>query len=77
MSRKNFQGLATALGLSLRWATEADAPGIRLAVMAVAVELGAQSSTFRRDAFLEWVEDVAAGRRDATGAKVKPAKVSA
>jgi hypothetical protein len=80
MSRKNFQSLATALGLQLRFAadmSEEAGEGFLLAVHAIERDLDAQSATFRRDLFHAWLMDVATGRRDATGAKVKPAKVSA
>ena len=80
MSRKHFQSLAITYGLGLRHARHLGPEweqGYRAAVIDTALDLGSHSATFRRETFLEWVEDVADGRRDATGAKVKTAKVSA
>jgi len=80
MSRKNFVSFAIAMGLGLRHARlvgGAFENGYTAAVADLIQDLDSQSATFRRDTFREFVEDVAAGRRDATGAKVKPAKVSA
>jgi|LakMenEpi03Aug12_release.lakeMendotaPanAssembly.Ray.scaffolds.fasta_scaffold22638_1 hypothetical protein len=74
MSRKHFQSLATALGLQLRYAADVSwetGQGFLLAVEAIERDLDAQSATFRRDTFHEWVMDTATGRRDAEGKLVK------
>ena len=80
MSRKNFISFAISFGLGLRHARlvgGAFEDGYTAALRDLVSDLDSQSATFRRDTFTEFVEDVASHRRDATGSKVKPAKVSA
>jgi hypothetical protein len=71
MSKKHFQELATRFGLLLRNAiSEGEASGIRLASREVADVCASTNPNFDRARFMTWIEETAAGARDAQGRKV-------
>lgn len=73
MTRKDYNNLATALGMSLRYASMEDDAGLRTAIVTVADALNSANMNFDRARFVQFVDEVAMGARDAEGRKVKGA----
>lgn len=74
MSRKDYVSLAISMGLRLRWMQEgATRDGAALMAEEIADSLNASNMNFQRGRFLDFMWEVADGKRDAEGKIVKKA----
>lgn len=72
MSKRNFEQLATLLGLEFRWTAEEDKHILHNVIHnAIIPTLRTANPSFDSVRFLAWVDDVRTGKRDAEGKKVK------
>jgi hypothetical protein len=75
MTRKHFETIAISLGYQMRNAYNGSAPWYTILGVArnLASDLRATNPRFDPDRFVEFVLDVAEGRRDLEGKKIKGA----
>jgi hypothetical protein len=74
MTRKDYVALAISMGLALRWMQDCESKdGAYAMAREVADSLNASNMNFQRGRFLDFVYEVADGKRDAEGKIVKNA----
>jgi hypothetical protein len=71
MSRKDYVSLAISMGLALRYVEEGEKEGAYVMVEVVANSLNASNLNFDKGRFLDFMYEVADGKRNAEGKVVK------